>query len=128
MYNSEKILHLITKNKHHFNCDVIDHSLEDCLGQPIRDRFVPDKPPGYKAFCQLGTVRFKKINKSVLNTIGFHLEDKINDEVNFNGGTLTFTLQLINMWTCQWGVKNLKMIPFVLEVGLDLLQRTVMAL
>ena len=35
----------------------------------------------------------KKINKSVLNTITFYLEDDNNKEVDFNGETLTFTLQ-----------------------------------
>ena len=39
----------------------------------------------------------KKINKSVLNTITFYLEDDKNEEVNFNGETLTFTLQLVKI-------------------------------
>ena len=30
-----------------------------------------------------------------MNTITFHLEDGNNEEVNFNGETLTFTLQMI---------------------------------
>ena len=32
--------------------------------------------------------------KSVLNTTTFYLEDDNNEEVNFNGEMLTFTLQM----------------------------------
>ena len=39
----------------------------------------------------------KKINKSVLNSITFYLEDDNNEEVNFNQETLTFTLQMIKI-------------------------------
>ena len=39
----------------------------------------------------------KKINKSVLNTITFYLEDDNNEEVDFNGETLIFTLQMIKI-------------------------------
>ena len=39
----------------------------------------------------------KSKKKSVLNAISFHLEDDNHEEVNFNGGTLTFTLQLIRI-------------------------------
>ena len=39
----------------------------------------------------------KKQNKSVLNTKTFYLEDDNNEEVDFNGETLTFTLQMIKI-------------------------------
>ena len=39
----------------------------------------------------------KKIKKSVLNTIVFYLEDDNHEEVNFNGETLTFTLQWVKI-------------------------------
>ena len=39
----------------------------------------------------------KKINKSILNAFTFYLEDDNNEEVNFNGETLTFTLQMIKI-------------------------------
>ena len=42
-------------------------------------------------------IHYKKINKSVLNTITFYLEDDNNEEVNFNQETLTFTLQMIKI-------------------------------
>ena len=34
------------------------------------------------------------MNKSILNTITFFLEDDKNEEVDFNGETVTFTLQM----------------------------------
>ena len=75
-------------------CDAIDGSVVNGVRQPILYSFVLDKPSGYKVFSQPETIHYKKINKSVLNTITFYLEDDHNEEVNFNGETLTFTLQM----------------------------------
>ena len=55
------------------------------------------KPSGYKVFCEPETIHNKKINKSVLNTITFYLEDDNIEVVDFNGETLTFTLQMIKI-------------------------------
>ena len=41
----------------------------------------------------------QKINKSALNTITFCVQNGNKEEVNFNGETLTFTLQMIKIWT-----------------------------
>ena len=76
-------------------CDCIDGSIQDGLRQPILFSFKLDKPSGYKVFCEPETIHFKKINKSVLKTITFYSEDNNNEVVNFNGETLTFTLQMI---------------------------------
>ena len=35
------------------------------------------------------------MNKSILNTISFYLEDDKKEQVDFNQETLTFTLQMI---------------------------------
>ena len=77
--------------------DIIDGSVVNGLKQPILYSFVSDLPSGYKVFCEPETVHFKKINKSVLDTITFYLEDDNHEEVNFNGKTLTFTIQLIKI-------------------------------
>ena len=77
--------------------DLIDGSVLNGVRQPILFIFVLDKPPGYKVFCKPETIHHKKINETVLNTIIFYLEDDNNEEVNFNGGTLSFTLQLIKI-------------------------------
>ena len=76
-------------------CDAIDGSVVDGIRQPILYSFVLDKTSGYKLICEPETIHYKKINKIILNTITFYLEDDNNEKVDFNGETLTFTLQMI---------------------------------
>ena len=92
VYTSYKILNLSTRNKIHIKCDVIDGSVVNGLRHPILFTFVLDKKPGFKVFCEPETNRYKKVNKSVLNTITVYLEDDNNEENIFNQETLTFTL------------------------------------
>ena len=94
---SQKIVSLSNTNKIHLKCDVIDGSVVNGLRQPILYSFVLDKKPGYKVFSEPETIHYKKINKSVLNTITFYLEDDNNKEINFKGEILTFTLQMIKI-------------------------------
>ena len=94
-YTSQKNVNLGSTNKIHLKCDVIDGSVVDGIRQPILSSFVLDKLPGYKVFCKPETVHYKK--KSVLNTITFYLEDNDHKEIDFNGETLTFTLQMIKI-------------------------------
>ena len=68
-YYSEKNRHLSITNKIHLKCDVIDVSVLNSVRQPLLYSFVLDKPAGYKLFCELETTNYKKLNKSVLNTI-----------------------------------------------------------
>ena len=96
-YTSQRIVNLGNTNKIHLKCDVIDGSIQNGLRQPILFSFVLYKPSGYKVFCQPETIYYKKIDKSVLNTITFYLEDDNNEEVDINGETLTFTLQMIKI-------------------------------
>ena len=97
VYTSNKLLNLSTTNKIHFKADVIDGSVVVGVRQPILYSFVLDKPSGYKVFCEPETIHYRKINKPVLNTITFYLEDDNNEEVDFNRETLTFTLQMIKI-------------------------------
>ena len=98
VHTSDKIiLNINTINKIHLKCNVIYGSVIDGSRQPMLYSFVLDKPSGYKVFCQPETIDFKKVNKSVLNTITFYLEDNDHKEVDFNGETLTFTLQMIKI-------------------------------
>ena len=78
-------------------CDCIDGSVQDGVRQPILFSFVLDKPGGYKKFCEPETIHYKK-NRSVLNTIIFYSKDDNNEEFDFNGETLTFTLQMIKIY------------------------------
>ena len=96
-YLSEKYVNLSNTNKIHLKCDVIDYSVVNGLKQPILYSFVLDKKPGFKVSCDPETVDYKKINKNVLNTITYYLEDDNNEEGNFKGETLTFTLQMVKI-------------------------------
>ena len=96
-YISQKIVNLGSTNKIHLKCDVIDGSVVNGLRQPILYSFVLDKKPGYKVFSEPETIHYKKINKSVLDTITFYLEDDNNKEINFNGEILTFTILMVKI-------------------------------
>ena len=96
-YISQKIVNLSSTNKIHLKCDCVDGTIQDGIRQPILFSFVLDKPAGYKVFCEHESIHYKKLNKSVLDTITFYLEDDHNEEVNFNEETLTFTLQMIKI-------------------------------
>ena len=95
VYTNDKILNLSSTNKIHLKCDCIDGSIQDGVRQPILFSFVLDKPSGYKVFREPETIHYRKLNISVLNTATFYLEDNNNEIVDFNGETLTFTLQMI---------------------------------
>ena len=98
VYTSDKIiLNLYTTDKIHLKCDCIDGSIQDGVRQPILFSFLLDKPSGYEMSFQPETLHYKKINKSILNTITFYLEDVNNKEVDFNSETLTFTLKMIKI-------------------------------
>ena len=94
-YIIQKIVNSSNTNKIHLNCDVIDGSVVNGSRQPILYSFVLDQKPGYKVFSEPETIHYKKITKSVLNTITFYLEVDNNEEVIFNEETLTFTLKMI---------------------------------
>ena len=96
-YLSQKIVNLSITNKIHLKCDAIHGSVVDGVRQPILYSFVLDKPSGYKVFCEPETIHYKKINKSVLNTITCHFEDDSDKVVDFNQETMTFTLQMIKI-------------------------------
>ena len=96
-YISRKNVNLSTLNKIHLESDVIDGSNRNRSRQPILFSFILDKPPGYQVFCQPETIHFKKINKFVLSLATLYLEDNNKEEVDFNGETLTFTLQMIEI-------------------------------
>ena len=71
--------------------------------------FILDTQAGYKTFCEPETIHHKTINKPFLNTITFCPGKDNHEEKIFNGWTLTFTLQMIKIWTIQRALKNLKL-------------------
>ena len=95
--DGKDILHLNTIDKIHLECDCFVGSIQDGVRQPILFSFVLDKPSGYKVFWEPETIHYKKINKSALNNVTFYLEDDNDEENDFNGKTLTFTLKMIKI-------------------------------
>ena len=77
-YISQKISNLSSTKKIHLKGDVIDGSIVGGLRQSILFSFVLDELPGYKVFCEPEIIHYKKINKTVLDTITFYLEDDDN--------------------------------------------------
>ena len=65
---------------------------------------------------------------NVLNTITFYVEDDNNEEVDFTGETLTFTLPIIKICTIKGAFRNLKLKVIVLMEDIDLLQKTFMVI
>ena len=74
-----KMLNLSNTNEIHLKSNVIDGSVQNDVRHPILFSFVLDKKPGFKVFCEPETIEYKKINKSVLNTITFYLEHDNNN-------------------------------------------------
>ena len=124
VFTSDKNLNLNTID--FFKCDVIDDSIGDSLRQPILYSFLLDKLPGHKLFCDPETINYKKVNKSVLNTIKFLIEDNNRKEVNSKQKALTFTLQLIKIRNNKWAVKVLKLIVIALVKNTTLVQKTLL--
>ena len=96
-YVSKEIVNLSSTIKIHLKCDCIDGCFQNGSRQPILFSFVLAKPSSYKVSRESETIHYKKINKSVLNTISFYLEDHKNEEIDFNQETLTFALQMIKI-------------------------------
>ena len=96
-YTSQETVNLSITKKIHLKCDVTDGSLVNGLRQPILYSFVLDKKVASKFFATLKLFIIEKVNKNVLPTISFYLEDDIHKEADFNGETLTFTIQMIKI-------------------------------
>ena len=77
------------------NCDCIQGSIVNGIGESIFYSFALSSPPGHKKYKEPRMKLFKKINKSVLSHITFYLEDDDHKPVDFNGETINFICQLI---------------------------------
>ena len=70
-YTSQKIVNIRSTSKIHLKCDCIHGSIQNGLRQPFLFSFIFDEPAVYKVFCEPETIHYKKMNKSVLNTVTF---------------------------------------------------------
>ena len=96
-YKSEKPINITGIDKVHLKCGCIDGSIVNGVREPILYSFALDQPPGHKIYKEPKVKLFKKINKSILSHITFYLEDDDYNAVDFNGGTISFTCQLIKI-------------------------------
>ena len=96
-HTSEKPVMITTTDKVHLKCDCVDGSIVNGIREQILFSFNLSAPPGYKIIKEPTTVLYKLINKTRLDTIQFFLEDSNHDSVDFNGETLTFTIQIIKI-------------------------------
>ena len=96
-HTSEKPVMITTTDKVHLKCDCVDGSIVNDIREQILFSFNLSAPPGYKIIKEPTTLLYKLINKTRLDTIQFFLEDSNHDSVDFNGETLTFTIQIIKI-------------------------------
>ena len=59
-YISQKNVNLISANKIHLECDVIDGSVVNAMRQPVIYSFILDKTPGYEIPSEIETIHYKK--------------------------------------------------------------------
>ena len=94
---SEKPVMITTTDKVHLKCDCVDGSIVNGIREQILFSFNLSAPPGYKIIKEPNIILYKKINKTRLDRIQFILEDNNHNPVDFNGETLTFTIQIIKI-------------------------------
>ena len=93
---SEKPIMITTTDKVHLKCDCVDGSIVNGIREQILFSFNLSSPGGYKNIKEPNIILYKKINKTRLDSIQFFLEDSNYNPVDFNGETLTFTIQVVN--------------------------------
>ena len=96
-HKSEKPVMITTTDKVHLKCDCVDGSIVNGIREQILFSFNLSAPPGYKITKEPNIILYKKINKTRLDSIQFFLEDSNRNPVDFNGETLTFTIQIIKI-------------------------------
>ena len=94
---SEKPVMITTTDKVHLKCDCVDGSIVNGIREQILFSFNLSAPPGYKIIKEPNIILYRKINKTRLDCIQLSLEDSNHNPVDFNGETLTFTIQIIKI-------------------------------
>ena len=96
-YKSDKPINITRIDKIHLKCDCTQGSFVNGIREPILYSFALSSPPGHKIFKEPKIKLFKKIIKSVLSQINFYFEDDDHKPKDFNGETVSFTCQLIEI-------------------------------
>ena len=101
-YKSDKPINITGIDKIHLKADCINGSIVNGVPEPVLYSFALDKPPGRKIYKSPRILLFKKINKPILSLIPFYFEDDDYKSVNFNNETISFTCQLIKLYTYHY--------------------------
>ena len=96
-HTSETPVMITTTDKVHLKCGSLDGSIVNGIREQILFSFILSAPPGYKIIKEPNIILYKKINKTRLDSIQFFLEDSNHNPVDFNGETLTFSIQIIRI-------------------------------
>lgn len=92
---SQKVVEITTIDKIHLNCDKVDGSILNGSPSSILYSFNVDVSPGYRIIEQPKTILYKNIQATKLESLNFYILDDDGNEVDFNGETISLTLQLI---------------------------------
>ena len=96
-YRSDRRINITWIDEIHLKYDCISGSIVNGFWEPILYSFALSSPPGNKIYKESRVKLFKKLNKSVLSHITFYLEDDNYKAFVFNGRTMSFTCQLIEI-------------------------------
>ena len=96
-YKSDSPINITGIDKIHLKCDCIQGSIVNGIREPILYSFALSSPPGHKIYKEPRVKLFKKINKPVPSHNRFYFEDDDHKPVDFNGETVIFPCQLIEM-------------------------------
>ena len=84
-------------DKMHLECDCIKDSIVNGNREPISNSFAISSPPGTKIYKEPRIKLFKRINKSALSDITFHLEDDDLKTVVFISDIFLVTCQFVKI-------------------------------
>ena len=97
-FESSRQVNISGIDKVHMKCNMIQGSTLNGRPSNILFSFLIDQSPGYLIFKTPNPVSYKKVEKrEAISSIGFSFEDDDGKPVNFNGETITFSLELKKM-------------------------------
>ena len=95
-YKSDKPNSTTGTDKVHLKCDCVKGSILNGVRENVLYTFCVHKHPGHEIKKEPTVKVFRKVKKSVLSLIPFYLDDD-HKPVDFNGGTISFKCQLVNI-------------------------------
>ena len=95
---SPNVINISSIDKVHMKCNMIHGSTINGRPSNILFSFLIDQSPGYLIFKEPNPISYKKVEKrETISSIRFSFEDDDGKSVNFNGETITFSLELKKM-------------------------------